>query len=58
VGGEIAALIAEQVLDYLDAPVRRVAALDTPLPFNLALEDYVLPDEKKIAEAVRDLMKF
>jgi len=58
VGGEISALIAEQVLDYLDAPVRRVAALDTPLPFNLALEDYVLPDEKKIAEAVRDLMKF
>jgi pyruvate dehydrogenase E1 component beta subunit len=58
VGGEIAALIAEQVLDYLDAPVRRVAALDTPIPFNLALEDYVLPDERKIAEAVRDLMNF
>jgi pyruvate/2-oxoglutarate/acetoin dehydrogenase E1 component len=58
VGGEIAALIAEQVLDYLDAPVRRIAALDTPIPFNLALEEYVLPDERKIAEAVRDLMNF
>jgi acetoin:2,6-dichlorophenolindophenol oxidoreductase subunit beta len=56
VGGEIAALIAEQALDHLDAPVRRIAALDTPIPFNLALEDYVLPNEKKIAEAVRDLM--
>jgi len=58
VGGEITALIAEQALDYLDAPVRRVAALDTPIPFNLALEDYVLPDERRIAEAVRDLMNF
>jgi acetoin:2,6-dichlorophenolindophenol oxidoreductase subunit beta len=58
VGGEIAALVAEQVLDDLDAPVRRVAALDTPIPFNLALEEYVLPDERKIAKAVRDLMSF
>jgi pyruvate/2-oxoglutarate/acetoin dehydrogenase E1 component len=58
VGGEIAALIAEQVLDYLDAPVRRVAALDTPIPFNLALENHVFPDERTIAEAVRDLMTF
>ena len=58
VGGEIAALIAEEVLDYLDAPIRRVAALDTPIPFNSVLEGYVLPDEQRIVEAVRDAMSF
>ena len=47
-------MIAEEILDELDAPIRRVAALDTPIPFNLALEDYVLPDDQKIVEAVRD----
>jgi pyruvate dehydrogenase E1 component beta subunit len=58
VGGEIAAIIAEEILDELDAPIRRVAALDTPIPFSKVLEDYVLPDEHKIAAAVRDLMAF
>jgi len=58
VGGEIAAVIAEEILDELDAPIRRVAALDTPIPFSKVLEDYVLPDEHKIAAAVRDLMAF
>jgi pyruvate dehydrogenase E1 component beta subunit len=58
VAGEIAAIIAEEILDELDAPIRRVAALDTPIPFNRVLEDHVIPDEQKIAEAVRDLMSF
>jgi pyruvate dehydrogenase E1 component beta subunit len=56
VGGEIGALIAEEVLDELDAPIRRVASLDTPIPFNLALENFIFPNEQKIIEAVRDLM--
>jgi acetoin:2,6-dichlorophenolindophenol oxidoreductase subunit beta len=58
VGGEIAAIIAEEILDELDAPIRRVAALDTPIPFSGILEDYVLPDELKIAEAAKNLMSF
>jgi pyruvate dehydrogenase E1 component beta subunit len=58
VGGEIGAMIAEEVLDELDAPIRRVASLDVPIPFNLALESYVLPNEQKIVEAVRDAMSF
>jgi pyruvate dehydrogenase E1 component beta subunit len=58
VGAEIAALIGEEILDELDAPIRRVAALDTPIPFNPVLEDYVLPNDQKIVEAVRDLMSF
>lgn len=58
VGGEIAALMSEEVLDYLDAPIRRVAALDTPIPFSKILEDRVLPDEKRIVEAAKDVMSF
>lgn len=58
VGGEIAALIAEEVLDYLDAPIRRIAALDTPIPFNSALEDSVFPNTHRVVEVVRDLMSF
>ena len=57
VGAEIAALIAEEALDYLDAPVVRIAALDSPIPFNVALEDYILPNERKIVEAVRTLLR-
>jgi acetoin:2,6-dichlorophenolindophenol oxidoreductase subunit beta len=56
VGGEIAALIAEHVIDYLDAPIVRVASLNTPIPFNLALEDYVIPNERSVVEAVKNLM--
>jgi pyruvate/2-oxoglutarate/acetoin dehydrogenase E1 component len=58
VGGEIAALIAEEALDDLDAPIRRVAALDTPIPFSGVLEDYVLPDAQRVVETVRDLLAF
>jgi pyruvate dehydrogenase E1 component beta subunit len=58
VGGEIAALIGEEALDYLDAPIRRVASLDTPIPFNATLEDEAFPDSQKIVETVRDLMAF
>ncbi|HRO18154.1 MAG TPA: transketolase C-terminal domain-containing protein, partial [Ferruginibacter sp.] len=38
IGGEIAAWIAEHCFSYLDAPVLRCASLDTPIPFNIALE--------------------
>ena len=58
VGGEIGAMIAEEALDELDAPIRRVASLDTPVPFNLALENFIFPNEQKIIEAVRGLMSF
>jgi pyruvate dehydrogenase E1 component beta subunit len=58
VGGEIGALIAEEVLDELDAPIRRVAALDSPIPFSSVLENYVIPNDQKILEAARDLMSF
>ena len=58
IGAEIAALIGEHAFRYLDAPVRRVAALDTPVPFAPTLEDFVLPDTPKIIKALRELSAF
>jgi pyruvate dehydrogenase E1 component beta subunit len=58
VGGEIAALIGEEILDELDAPIRRVASLDTPVPFSGVLEDYVIPDAQNIVEAARGIIDF
>jgi len=55
-GAEIAATIAEKAFDYLDAPVKRVAALDSPIPFNPGMENYILPNEEKIKAAALELM--
>lgn len=46
IGGEIAAYISEHLFEYLDAPVMRVASLDTPVPFTPALERIFLPEER------------
>lgn len=43
IAGDISALIMENCFEYLDAPVKRVASLDTPIPFTKALEDQYLP---------------
>ncbi|HYF94984.1 MAG TPA: alpha-ketoacid dehydrogenase subunit beta [Symbiobacteriaceae bacterium] len=55
--GEVAATVAEQAFDYLEAPVRRLAVPDVPIPFSRPLEQFVLPDAGKIARAVRELLK-
>lgn len=54
--GEIAAIAAEEAFDYLNAPVRRLAVPDVPIPFSRPMEQFVLPDAEKIAAAVRELM--
>ena len=56
VSAEIAAIIAEETLDYLDAPIKRVANPDVPIPFSPPLESYVIPDEKRIIEAVKEVV--
>jgi len=43
-------------LDYLDAPIKRVANPDVPIPFSPPLESYVIPDEKRIIEAVKEVV--
>lgn len=52
-GAEIAAVISEEVFEYLDAPVYRAASMDTPIPFNADLEKQFMPDkvfEQKLLE--------
>jgi len=57
-GGEIAARIGEDLFDSLDAPVRRVGALDTPVGYAPALEDAILPQVDGIEKALRSLAKY
>ena len=57
IGGELAALISENCFEYLDAPVIRVASLDTPVPFAVALEEQFLPKERLIS-AISSLLNY
>jgi 2-oxoisovalerate dehydrogenase E1 component beta subunit len=57
-GGEIAALIAEELFESLDAPVRRVATADCPIPFSPVLEKEVLPQVADVVDAVRALSAY
>ena len=57
-GGEVAAIIAQEAFEHLDAPVRRVAALDTPIPFAPPLEREYLPLEEDILAAARELAAY
>lgn len=56
-GAEIAAQVMYEAFDYLDAPIERVGAKDSPIPFAPVLEDYILPDDAEIVEAVRRVMR-
>jgi 2-oxoisovalerate dehydrogenase E1 component beta subunit len=58
VGGEIAARIAEELFESLDGPVMRVAARDTHNAFSAPLEDYILPNQEKITDAIRKLAAY
>jgi pyruvate/2-oxoglutarate/acetoin dehydrogenase E1 component len=57
-GAEVAAIIAEEAFDYLDAPVMRVASLDVPVPFSPPLEMAILPSVDKITRAARRLLDY
>jgi pyruvate/2-oxoglutarate/acetoin dehydrogenase E1 component len=57
-GGEISAWVGEHCFTDLDAPVRRVAALDCHVPYEPKLEDAVLPQVDDITVAARDLLAF
>ena len=58
IGGEIAATIAEEAFEWLDAPPLRVASIDTPVPYSPPLEDYYLPQTKDVLEAARRLAAY
>ncbi|MEE2689491.1 MAG: dehydrogenase E1 component subunit alpha/beta [Pseudomonadota bacterium] len=56
-GAEVASIIADKGFDWLDAPVKRLGAMDTPMPYNDELERATIPSTEKIIDAIRDLMK-
>lgn len=56
VGAEIAARIYRECFDYLDCPVERVCAADTPIPFSPPLEDFVIPQEEDLTRAVNEVI--
>ena len=55
-GGEMAGIIAEEAFSYLDAPIKRIGAKFAPIPAEGILEDYILPSEADIEEAVRSIL--
>jgi 2-oxoisovalerate dehydrogenase E1 component beta subunit len=57
-GAEVAALIAERAFEYLDAPVVRLAAPDTPVPYAPTLEAAFIPDAERVGKAIRALYEY
>ncbi|MCZ4282061.1 pyruvate dehydrogenase complex E1 component subunit beta [Kiloniella laminariae] len=55
VGSEISAMVMEQAFDYLDAPVKRVAGVDVPLPYAANLEQLALPQSSHIVSAAKEV---
>ena len=57
VGAEVAARIYEEAFDFVDAPIKRVAQKEVPLPYNRRLEQLALPQVEDIVNAVREVLK-
>lgn len=56
-GGELSAFISEHLFEHLDAPIKRVASLDTPVPFNGQLEAQYLPQER-LSKAIKEILEY
>jgi 2-oxoisovalerate dehydrogenase E1 component len=57
-GAEIAAIIANEAFEYLDAPIKRIGSAFTPVGFNRILEAAILPNTEKIMVALRELLAY
>ena len=57
-GAEISAAISDELFQYLDAPVKRLAFPDIPVPYSVSLMNTVLPNEEKIEEKIEELVRF
>lgn len=57
-GAEVAAWVADELFEYLDAPVGRVAAIDTPVAYQPDSEDFILPQTEDVVVAARRLVGF
>ncbi|MEE9605474.1 MAG: alpha-ketoacid dehydrogenase subunit beta, partial [Candidatus Scalindua sp.] len=58
VGAEVAALISEEVFGYLDGPILRISAPDTPVPYSPPMEEYYLPQVEDVVEAAEKLAAY
>jgi 2-oxoisovalerate dehydrogenase E1 component len=58
IGESVAAIIQEEAFEWLDAPIRVLGALDTPVPYSPPLEEYFLPGEDEIERAARQLARY
>jgi len=56
-GAEVSAMVAEQAIDWLDAPIVRICAPNVPMPYNDRLEKAVIPSQKQIVDAIRALVR-
>ena len=56
VGAEISARIYEEAFDYIDAPIKRVAQKEVPLPYNRTLEQSAIPQVADIISAVKEVL--
>jgi 2-oxoisovalerate dehydrogenase E1 component beta subunit len=56
--GELAVTLTESVFEYLDGPIVRVTAPDTPVPYSTPLEDAFLPNADKVIEKARWLYRY
>jgi 2-oxoisovalerate dehydrogenase E1 component len=54
-GAEIAARISDELFEYLDAPIKRVAAMDCPVAYYPDLEEVILPQSGDVLQAIRDI---
>ena len=57
IASDLAAMISEECFEFLDAPVKRVGSLETPVPFAKALEENFLP-RKRFEESLRQLLEY
>jgi 2-oxoisovalerate dehydrogenase E1 component beta subunit len=58
IGAEVAAVLSERCFEYLDGPLVRVTAPDTPVPFAPTLEEFFLPNAEKVCKAARALVAY
>ena len=58
IAGELAAILCEKAFDDLDGPLMRVTALDTPVPYSPPLEEYFLPNARKVFDAAKELARY
>jgi 2-oxoisovalerate dehydrogenase E1 component beta subunit len=58
IAGELAMRISEKAFEWLDAPILRVTAIDTPVPYSPPLEDYYLPQVADIVAAAKYMAKY